>query len=174
MAVKLSPNDARRVSVSELFVTAARLDLRCPSGRSHIVTQFAIALSYKEVFEEIGGTAIPGCWPGCVSAPAHNSFEACQVNSFSCRSASGPLADSHPHHCRLDPARAQRRCRSANWLAARVGYTISHSVTAVAGLVLLGWLASTLMLWWDTGTIGAAQVEEGASAGECDGDAGQP
>jgi hypothetical protein len=33
-------------------------------------------------------------------------------------------------------------------------------LTAVAGLVLLGWLASTLVLWWDTGTIAAAQVEK--------------
>ena len=33
-------------------------------------------------------------------------------------------------------------------------------MAAVAGLVLLGWLASTLVLWWDAGTIGAAQVEK--------------
>ncbi len=30
---------------------------------------------------------------------------------------------------------------------------------AVALLVLVGWLASTLVLWWDTGAIGAARVE---------------
>ena len=30
---------------------------------------------------------------------------------------------------------------------------------AVALLVLGGWLASTLVLWWDTGAIGAARVE---------------
>jgi len=30
---------------------------------------------------------------------------------------------------------------------------------AVAALVLGGWLASTLVLWWDTGAIGAARVE---------------
>ena len=29
-----------------------------------------------------------------------------------------------------------------------------------AGLVLLGWLASTAVLWWDTGTIAAAQVQK--------------
>ena len=33
-------------------------------------------------------------------------------------------------------------------------------MAAVAGLVLMGWLASTLVLWWDTGTIGAAQAEK--------------
>jgi len=33
-------------------------------------------------------------------------------------------------------------------------------VASVAALVLLGWLASTLVLWWDTGTIAAAQVEK--------------
>jgi hypothetical protein len=33
-------------------------------------------------------------------------------------------------------------------------------LTGVTGLVLLGWLASTLVLWWDTGTIAAAQVEK--------------
>ncbi len=33
-------------------------------------------------------------------------------------------------------------------------------VAAAALLVLLGWLASTLVLWWDTGTIGAAQAEK--------------
>ena len=32
-------------------------------------------------------------------------------------------------------------------------------VAAVALLVLLGWLASNAVLWWDTGTIGAAQAE---------------
>jgi len=31
---------------------------------------------------------------------------------------------------------------------------------AVAALVLGGWLASTLVLWWDTGAIGAARVEK--------------
>ena len=30
----------------------------------------------------------------------------------------------------------------------------------VASLVLFGWLASTLVLWWDTGTIGAAQLRK--------------
>ncbi len=33
-------------------------------------------------------------------------------------------------------------------------------MAAVAGLVLLGWLASTLVLWWDMGTIAAAQVQK--------------
>lgn len=33
-------------------------------------------------------------------------------------------------------------------------------MAGVAGLVLLGWLASTLVLWWDTGTIAAAQVRK--------------
>jgi len=33
-------------------------------------------------------------------------------------------------------------------------------MAGVAGLVLLGWLASTLVLWWDTGTIAAAQVQK--------------
>jgi len=31
---------------------------------------------------------------------------------------------------------------------------------AVAALVLGGWLASTLVLWWDTGAIAAARVEK--------------
>jgi len=33
-------------------------------------------------------------------------------------------------------------------------------MAAVAGLVLLGWLASTLVLWWDTGTIAEAQLRK--------------
>ncbi len=33
-------------------------------------------------------------------------------------------------------------------------------IAAVAGLVLGGWLASTLVLWWDTGAIAAARVEK--------------
>ncbi len=33
-------------------------------------------------------------------------------------------------------------------------------VGAVAGLVLLGWLASAAVLWWDTGAIEAAQLEK--------------
>ena len=33
-------------------------------------------------------------------------------------------------------------------------------MAGVAGLVLLGWLASTLVLWWDTGTIAAAQLQK--------------
>ena len=37
---------------------------------------------------------------------------------------------------------------------------LAWMMAAVASLVLFGWLASTLVLWWDTGTIGAAQVEK--------------
>jgi hypothetical protein len=33
-------------------------------------------------------------------------------------------------------------------------------MAGVAGLVLLGWLASTLVLWWDHGTIATAQVQK--------------
>ena len=33
-------------------------------------------------------------------------------------------------------------------------------MAGVAVLVLLGWLASTLVLWWDTGTIAAAQLQK--------------
>jgi hypothetical protein len=33
-------------------------------------------------------------------------------------------------------------------------------MAAVAVLVLFGWLASTLVLWWDTGAIGAAQFRK--------------
>jgi hypothetical protein len=39
-------------------------------------------------------------------------------------------------------------------------------MAAVAGLVLLGWLASTLVLWWDTGTIAAAQLRKAQLQGE--------
>ncbi len=35
-----------------------------------------------------------------------------------------------------------------------------------AGLVLLGWLASTAVLWWDTGTIAAAQERKAALQAE--------
>ena len=37
---------------------------------------------------------------------------------------------------------------------------LAWMIGAVALLVLFGWLASTLVLWWDTGAIGAAQVEK--------------
>ena len=30
----------------------------------------------------------------------------------------------------------------------------------LVGLVLVGWLASTAVLWWDTGTIAAAHLEK--------------
>lgn len=33
-------------------------------------------------------------------------------------------------------------------------------VSVLLGLVLVGWLASTAVLWWDTGTITAAQLEK--------------
>ncbi len=33
-------------------------------------------------------------------------------------------------------------------------------LAAVAGLVLAGWLASTAVLWWDMGTIAAAQLQK--------------
>lgn len=33
-------------------------------------------------------------------------------------------------------------------------------VSVLLGLVLVGWLASTAVLWWDTGTIAAAQLEK--------------
>jgi len=36
----------------------------------------------------------------------------------------------------------------------------------MAALVLLGWLASTAVLWWDTGAIGAAQVRKAQLEGE--------
>ena len=42
---------------------------------------------------------------------------------------------------------------------------------AVAAVVLGGWLASTLVLWWDTGAIGAARVDERAGAFESGGHA---
>ena len=37
---------------------------------------------------------------------------------------------------------------------------LAWMMAAVALLVLGGWLASTLVLWWDTGTIGAAQLRK--------------
>ncbi len=39
-------------------------------------------------------------------------------------------------------------------------------MAAVAGLVLLGWLASTLVLWWDGSAIAAARVEKAQLAAE--------
>ena len=39
-------------------------------------------------------------------------------------------------------------------------------MAAVACLVLLGWLASTAVLWWDTGTIAALQAQKAALAAE--------
>lgn len=33
-------------------------------------------------------------------------------------------------------------------------------VSVLVGLVLVGWLASTAVLWWDTGTIAAVQLEK--------------
>ncbi len=37
---------------------------------------------------------------------------------------------------------------------------LGSMAAAVAALVLGGWLASTLVLWWDTGAIAAARVEK--------------
>jgi len=42
------------------------------------------------------------------------------------------------------------------WLGWRL---FGWSMAAVAGLVLLGWMASTLVLWWDGGAIQAARME---------------
>jgi len=39
-------------------------------------------------------------------------------------------------------------------------------VAVVAALVLVGWLASTVVLWWDTGAIAAAQARKAALAAE--------
>jgi len=39
-------------------------------------------------------------------------------------------------------------------------------MAAMAALVLLGWLASTAVLWWDTGAIGRAQARKAQLEGE--------
>ena len=48
------------------------------------------------------------------------------------------------------------RCSYISWASWRV---LGWVVAAVALLVLGGWLATTLVLWWDTGAIGTARVE---------------
>ena len=51
-------------------------------------------------------------------------------------------------------------CGAAGVVAWTSWRLLGWTLAAVAGLVLLGWLASTAVLWWDTGAIGAARVEK--------------
>ena len=73
------------------------------------------------------------------------------------QAATGPLL------ARLDGVAAQAGQADAAlrgvvaWASWRL---LGWMAAAVAMLVLGGWLASTLVLWWDTGAIGAARVEE--------------
>ena len=73
------------------------------------------------------------------------------------RAATGPLLD------RLDEV-AEQAGQADAALRGVVAWTswrlLGWTLAAVAGLVLLGWLASTAVLWWDTGAIGAARVEK--------------
>ena len=73
------------------------------------------------------------------------------------RAATGPLLD------RLEGV-AEQAGQADAALRGVVAWTswrlLGWMLAAVAGLVLLGWLASTAVLWWDTGAIGAARVEK--------------
>ena len=73
------------------------------------------------------------------------------------RAATGPLLD------RLEGV-AEQAGQADAALRGVVAWTswrlLGWTLAAVAGLVLLGWLASTAVLWWDTGAIGAARVEK--------------
>ena len=73
------------------------------------------------------------------------------------RAATGPLLS------RLDSVAAQAGRADAAlrgvvaWASWRL---LGWVLAAMAGLVLLGWLASTLVLWWDAGAIAAARAEK--------------
>lgn len=65
----------------------------------------------------------------------------------------GGLADMTE---RVGQAEAALR-RVVTWASWRL---LGWVMAGVAGLVLLGWLASAAVLWWDNGTIAAAQVQK--------------
>ena len=72
-------------------------------------------------------------------------------------------AATRPLLARLDSVAEQARQADAAlrevvaWASWRL---LGWTAAVVAVLVLGGWLASTLVLWWDTGAIGAARVEK--------------
>jgi len=61
----------------------------------------------------------------------------------------GVMAEAGQAEAALRGVVAWASWRLLGWMAA-----------VVAALVLGGWLASTLVLWWDTGAIAAARVEK--------------
>ena len=94
---------------------------------------------------------------GAVRAAVADSLAGAAVEGVAAvQAATGPLL------ARLDGVAAQAGEADAAlrgvvaWASWRL---LGWMVAAVALLVLGGWLATTLVLWWDTGAIGAARVE---------------
>ena len=94
---------------------------------------------------------------GAVRAAVADSLAGAAVEGVAAvQAATGPLL------ARLDGVAAQAGEADAAlrgvvaWASWRL---LGWMAAAVALLVLGGWLASTLVLWWDTGAIGAARVE---------------
>ena len=94
---------------------------------------------------------------GAVRAAVADSLAGAAVEGVAAvQAATGPLL------ARLDGVAAQAGEADAAlrgvvaWASWRL---LGWMAAAVAALVLGGWLATTLVLWWDTGAIGAARVE---------------
>jgi hypothetical protein len=102
-----------------------------------------------------------GCRPGCRGAAraavAEGLAGAAVEGVAAVQAATGPLLS------RLDgvAARAGQAEAALRGVVAWASWRLLGWMTAtVAALVLVGWLASTLVLWWDTGAIAAARAEK--------------
>ena len=95
---------------------------------------------------------------GAVRAAVADSLARAAVEGVAAvQAATGPLLS------RLDGL-AERASQADAALRGVVAWAswrlLGWMATAVVALVLGGWLASALVLWWDTGAIGAARVEK--------------
>ncbi len=91
------------------------------------------------------------------AAVAEGLAEAATEGVVAVRTATGPLLsrlDRVVEQAGQADAALRRVVAWASWRL--LGWVLA----AVAALVLLGWLASTLVLWWDAGAIAAARAEK--------------
>jgi len=95
---------------------------------------------------------------GAVRAAVADSLAGAAVEGVAAvRAATGPLLSRLAGVAEQAGQADAALRRVVAWASWRL---LGWMAAAVALLVLVGWLASGLVLWWDTGAIGAARVEK--------------
>ena len=91
-------------------------------------------------------------------AVAESMFGAAETGASALKAATGPLLGRLEQvGTTADQAEASLR-RVVLWASWRL---LGWGVAGIAALALLGWLASSALLWWDAGAIGQAQEQKG-------------